>query len=110
MIAPGSALSVARQAKLLGVSRSSVYYRPRPDSQEELDLLKRLDELFTEKPGSDPSTVAIISRSSKGRTYEINNQRITRGRSFLGRFVSLRFVGTFAGSGVFRGTWVRENT
>ena len=47
MIAPGSALSVARQAKLLGVSRSSVYYRPRPDSQEELDLLKRLDELFT---------------------------------------------------------------
>lgn len=50
MIAPGSALSVARQAKLLGVSRSSVYYRPRPDSQEELDLLKRLDELFTENP------------------------------------------------------------
>lgn len=50
MIAPGSALSVARQAKLLGVSRSSVYYRPHPDSQEELDLLKRLDELFTENP------------------------------------------------------------
>ena len=50
MIAPGSELSVARQAKLLGVSRSSVYYRPRPESQEELDLLKRLDELFTENP------------------------------------------------------------
>ena len=50
MIAPGSALSVARQAKLLGVSRSSVYYRPRPDSQEELDLLKRLDEIFTANP------------------------------------------------------------
>ena len=50
MIAPGSELSVARQAKLLGVSRSSIYYRPRPESQEELDLLKRLDELFTENP------------------------------------------------------------
>jgi len=25
-------------------------YRPRPESQEELDLLKRLDELFTENP------------------------------------------------------------
>ena len=48
MIAPGSALSVARQAKLLGVSRSSVYYRPRPDSQEELDLLKRLADLCPE--------------------------------------------------------------
>lgn len=50
MIALGSELSVARQAKLLGVSRSSIYYRPRPESQEELDLLKRLDELFTENP------------------------------------------------------------
>lgn len=50
MIAPGSELSIARQAKLLGVSRSSVYYRPRPESTEELDLLKRLDEIFTENP------------------------------------------------------------
>lgn len=50
MIAPGSELSVARQAKLLGISRSSVYYRPRRESQEELDLLRRLDELFTENP------------------------------------------------------------
>jgi putative transposase len=50
MIATGSALSIARQATLLGVSRSSVYYRPRPESGEELDLLKRLDELFTENP------------------------------------------------------------
>lgn len=50
MIAPGSELSIARQAKLLGVSRSSVYYHPRPESKEELELLKRLDELFTENP------------------------------------------------------------
>lgn len=50
MIAPGSELSVTRQAKLLGVSRSSVYYHPKPESAEELDLLKRLDELFTENP------------------------------------------------------------
>lgn len=50
MIATGSELSIARQAKLLAVSRSSVYYRPKPESTEELDLLKRLDELFTENP------------------------------------------------------------
>lgn len=50
MIAPESALSIARQARLLGVSRSSVYYRPKLGSREELDLLKRLDELFTENP------------------------------------------------------------
>lgn len=50
MIARASELSIARQAKLLGISRSSVYYHPRPESNEELDLLKRLDELFTENP------------------------------------------------------------
>lgn len=50
MISPGSELSIARQSKLLGISRSSVYYRPRPESQDELDLLRRLDELFTENP------------------------------------------------------------
>lgn len=50
MIKTGSELSIARQAQLLSVSRSSVYYRPKPESQEELDLLKRLDELFTENP------------------------------------------------------------
>lgn len=50
MIQPNAELSIARQAKLLGVSRSSVYYRPKPDSSEELDLLKRLDRIFTENP------------------------------------------------------------
>ena len=50
MIGTGSALSVTRQSQLLSVSRSSVYYRPKPDSQEEDDLLKRLDEIFTENP------------------------------------------------------------
>lgn len=61
MITPNAELSIARQAKLLGVSRSSVYYRPKPDSTEELDLLKRLDEIFTENPiyGSRRLQVAL---------------------------------------------------
>jgi putative transposase len=43
-------LSISRQCELLSVSRSSLYYRPKPDSAEELELLKRLDEIFTENP------------------------------------------------------------
>ena len=50
MITPGSELSITRQSSLLGISRSSVYYRPKPESTEELALLARLDELFTENP------------------------------------------------------------
>jgi len=47
---PKLELSITRQTQLLGISRGSVYYHPKPDSKEELDLLRRLDELFTENP------------------------------------------------------------
>jgi putative transposase len=36
---------VKRQAQLLQLSRSSVYYEPRPISQRDLMLMRRLDEL-----------------------------------------------------------------
>ena len=50
MIAPKVGLSVIRQCALLGIARSSFYYQPRPPSAEELDLLNRLDRIFTEHP------------------------------------------------------------
>ncbi|MGH7084602.1 MAG: IS3 family transposase [Acetobacteraceae bacterium] len=50
MIAPDAGLSVNRQCWLLGVARSGFYYRPRPASAGELDLLDRLDRIFTEHP------------------------------------------------------------
>jgi putative transposase len=35
---------------LLGLARSSYYYQPRPESEETLALLRRLDELYMEWP------------------------------------------------------------
>jgi putative transposase len=43
-------LSVSRQAKLLGVSRSSVCYQPRPVSDTDLALMRRIDGLHLEYP------------------------------------------------------------
>ncbi len=43
-------LTVKCQAELLELSRSSVYYRPRPVSQRDLLLMRRLDELHLEAP------------------------------------------------------------
>ena len=43
-------LPVLRQAQLLGLSRSSVYYLPRPTSSEDLALMRRIDELHLEHP------------------------------------------------------------
>jgi len=43
-------LSLVRQAKVLNISRSSVYYRPRPVSPEDLSIMRRIDELHLEYP------------------------------------------------------------
>ncbi|WP_168253657.1 IS3 family transposase [Rhizobium leguminosarum] len=43
-------LSVVRQAKLLGFSRSSVYYLPRPVPDGDLALMRRIDELHLDYP------------------------------------------------------------
>jgi putative transposase len=43
-------LSVAKQAKALGISRSSVYYQPRPVSAADLAVMRRIDELHLEFP------------------------------------------------------------
>ena len=61
MIAPEAGLSISRQCTLLGVARSSFYYRSRPESAAELELLKRLDRIFTDHPvyGSRRLQVAL---------------------------------------------------
>lgn len=50
MIDPENKLSLQKQAKLLKVSRSSVYYKPRPLSEEELKLMRAIDEIHLEHP------------------------------------------------------------
>ncbi len=43
-------LSLTRQAGLLGISRGSLYYAPRPTSAADLKLMRRIDELHMEYP------------------------------------------------------------
>ena len=43
-------LSLTRQAKLLEISRGTVYYLPRPVSPADLALMRRLDELHLQHP------------------------------------------------------------
>jgi len=43
-------LPITRQAELLGMSRSSVYYLPRPVSEADLALMRCIDELHLEHP------------------------------------------------------------
>jgi putative transposase len=50
MIDRSHALSVSRQAQAVGISRGSVYYLPRPTSDADLAIMRRIDELHLNYP------------------------------------------------------------
>jgi putative transposase len=50
MIDPEHDLPIQKQAKVLEISRSTVYYEPRPISDEDLWLMRRIDELYLSYP------------------------------------------------------------
>ncbi len=43
-------ISIRRQCELLGVNRSGLYYQPLGESQENLQLMRLLDEQYTRAP------------------------------------------------------------
>ena len=72
MIDPTSKLSVSRQDIVLGISRSSIYYQPRPVSDADLNLMHRIDKLHMEFPfaGSRMLQVLLVQEGFKvGRLH-----------------------------------------
>lgn len=68
---------MTQQCKLLELSRSSVYYRPVDVSNEDLRLMKAIDEIHLEQPfrGSRRITDALIDRDI---TSCINRKKVQR--------------------------------
>jgi Transposase and inactivated derivatives len=50
MIDRAHKLPICRQCELVGISRSTAYYHPEPISDEDLRLMRRIDELHLEHP------------------------------------------------------------
>ncbi|WP_125185161.1 transposase [Botryobacter ruber] len=50
MIEPFSTLSISRQSELVGISRSGYYYQPVPESEENLKLMRLMDEQYLLTP------------------------------------------------------------
>ena len=50
MITPNHPLPISTQAKLLGISRGTVYYLPKPTSSKDLILMRQMDELHLKYP------------------------------------------------------------
>jgi putative transposase len=74
-------LSVRRQCELLGVNRASLYYEPAGESEENLQLMRLLDEQYTKTPFYG-SRRMMAWLQTKG--YEVNRKRITRLMALLG--------------------------
>jgi putative transposase len=67
--------SVRRQCALLGVARSGVYRPPRPANDNDLLLMRRLDELFTAWPFLGSRRMTELLRAEGHR---INRKRVQR--------------------------------
>jgi putative transposase len=63
MIDRGHELSLGRQAELLGLSRSTLYYEPRAVAADELAIMRRLDELHLDYPFAGSRMLRDLLRS-----------------------------------------------
>lgn len=68
-------LSLERQCELIGLARSSWYYRPRGESMENLAVMRRLDELYTAYPFYG---VRRMAAALQGEGIAMNVKRVRR--------------------------------
>lgn len=68
-------LSIRRQCELLGLSRSTLYYQGVPETAENLELMRLIDEQYLKRPyyGSRRMTLWLVSLN-----YRVNRKRVQR--------------------------------
>ena len=75
-------ISVRRQCELWGVNRASLYYTPQEESEENLRLMRWIDEQYTETPffGSRRMTAGLREE----KQIDVNRKRIARLMGVMG--------------------------
>jgi putative transposase len=74
-------LSIARQCKLVGISRSGFYAPARGESEANLELMRLIDEQFMETPFYGSRQMA---RHLRRLGYEVNRKRVRRLMRIMG--------------------------
>jgi putative transposase len=74
-------LSICRQCELLGLCRSSFYYQPATESEDNLALMRLIDRHYTDQPvyGSRRMTAWL-----QGKGHEVNRKRVQRLMRLMG--------------------------
>ena len=73
MIDRAHELALTQQARLLGLSRSSLYYQPSPVSQADLDIMRRIDALHLDYPFAGSRMLRDLLR---GEGIEIGREAV----------------------------------
>ena len=81
------ALSTVRQCTLLDISRSSLYYRPREPSPEDLALMQRIEQQYLVTPfyGSRRKTVWLNRQGHQGSRKRVQRLMRTMGLTAIYR-------------------------
>jgi putative transposase len=74
-------LSVRRQCELLGVNRAGLYYQPRGESEENLRVMRLLDEQYTRTPFYGRRRMRVWLQ---GQGYDVNPKRVARLMDLIG--------------------------
>ena len=80
-------LSIVRQCQLMGVSRSSLYYRPKETSQQDLSLMQAMDRQYLKTPFELVSEV--FSRTNIVIKTASNYGRLLVGNTILSSLASI---------------------
>lgn len=78
-------ISIERQCELLGLSTSTYYYTPRPESEENLKYMRLMDEEYLQSPYYGVWQMTYFLRN---QGYKVNPKRIRR----LLRMMGLRAI------------------
>jgi putative transposase len=73
--------SIAQQCELLGLARSSYYYEPVPQSEEELRVMRLLDEQYTRTPFYGKRKLVVFLQE---QGYLVDRKRVRRLMQVMG--------------------------
>lgn len=74
-------LSLVRQCDLLGVSRSGLYYRPKPENEANIALMRLIDAIYTAHPFMGSRQ---ITRELRRQGHPVNRKRVRRLMGLMG--------------------------
>lgn len=69
-------LPITVQAELLGISRASIYYQPKEVDQAEIDLMNKIDQIYTDCPFYGSRKIA--KELTRQLQFDVNRKRVQR--------------------------------